>query len=124
MDYLKIDEETWSLSLMTGEQFYQNIEYLPDPVKRNQEMSSSKEFEVYHFRRNEKTCKDKMIFVCKHGDCDLVFWSMNLFFNHIRSHVNEKPFTCNHPGCGKAFGQNSNLLNHMLIHENVKRYQC
>ena len=65
IDQLKIDN-SWELNFMTGPEFYENLAYLPDPVKKTQEMSTSNEFSVYHFSRPSKKCKDKMVFNCEH----------------------------------------------------------
>mmetsp|Transcript_1416 Transcript_1416/g.917 ORF Transcript_1416/g.917 Transcript_1416/m.917 type:complete len:129 (-) Transcript_1416:103-489(-) len=77
---------------------------------------------------NPQNNKWSMLFVCDYekeeGACGMKFKKWHNLFDHLRSHVKEKPFFCNYENCQARYSQKSNLNKHVLTHSTKKRYPC
>ena len=86
---------------------------------------NSKEYKFYYFKKSEKDKKQYRLFECNFdNNCSKVFPSLNKFFDHLRSHTDERPFICTVEGCEAAFSQQGNLKKHLEAHADIKRFSC
>ena len=79
---------------------------------------SSRMFNIYKFK-NPETLRYLKVLKCEHLGCSQSFKKWHNFYNHLRTHTNERPFECVLRfviNCKKAFTQKSNLNKHVKQH--------
>lgn len=109
---------SWKVQLVPGSDFQ------PLDLKFVGSIPQFTNFGVYHFQKAKVTLKDYYIYVCFEPGCHKLHCNLSKFYDHIRSHSNEKPFECPYH-CGKKFTQVGNMNKHVeQIHFKVKRYAC
>lgn len=82
---------------------------------------SSTSFLVLEWRKPgvQKTMK---VLYCQHDFCGKVFKNWHNFFDHLRTHTNERPYTCE--VCRLTFNQEANLKKHVTVHTDTKKFCC
>ena len=73
--------------------------------------AASETFIVFKlFDKHDKAEKQLRFFQCKHPKCNRIIMSPSKFFDHLRSHTNERRFKCEK--CDLSFVQKTNLIQH------------
>ncbi|CDW72730.1 UNKNOWN [Stylonychia lemnae] len=64
------------------------------------------------------------VFICEYNQCSKTFNKWHNLFDHLRSHINERPYICPVDKCSQPFTQKSNLNKHMKTHKNKYYLKC
>ena len=91
---------------------------------------SCDQFLFYFIHKQNNHGHYRRYFHCKFSElgsdtvCDQLLSNLNKFYDHLRSHSNEKPFKCTFENCSKAYSQLYKLTEHAKVHTRNMVYKC